>query len=172
MDYMGNYRIRRAVPGDERIMGCIHTRSWKEAYKDIIPQRILDNLNLEKRIESFKKALREGKEIYGVVLVDDQLVGLICIGECRDDDLDEHHGEIWGIYILPEYWSRGMGRELTAWGLEEMKKLGYTKAALWVLAENRRARTFYEKSGFHFDGAIKEITLGKTLEECRYIKVL
>jgi RimJ/RimL family protein N-acetyltransferase len=39
-----------------------------------------------------------------------------------------------------------------------------------VLEENINARKFYEKLGFEHDGTIKEISIGKPLNEYRYIK--
>ena len=58
------------------------------------------------------------------------------------------------------------------WGLDELKKRNYKEATLWVLADNLQAREFYKKIGFEQDGTIKEITIGKTLNEYRYVKVI
>jgi len=41
--------------------------------------------------------------------------------------------------------------------LAELKLMGHDEALLWVLEENSRARLFYEKCGFTFDVAKKEI---------------
>ena len=54
-----------------------------------------------------------------------------------------------------------------------MKGKGYTNLTIpqarQLLAENRRARAFYERAGFHPDGAAMETVIGgKPLEELRY----
>lgn len=41
-----------------------------------------------------------------------------------------------------------------------------------MLEENINARNFYEKIGFQHDGNIKEIYIGKKLNEYRYIKTI
>lgn len=92
--------------------------------------------------------------------------------DTRDADKDDSYGEVWGLYLMPEYWSKGIGTELINWGLNELKKRNYDKVTLWVLEDNLKARIFYEKIGFKHDGTIKEINIGKILNECRYVKVI
>lgn len=75
-----------------------------------------------------------------------------------------------GIYLVPEYWKKGIGTYFINWGLNELKNRGYKKVTLWVLEDNYNARKFYERIGFKQDGTIKEITLGKKLIELRYEK--
>ena len=53
--------------------------------------------------------------------------------------------------------------------LSELRKQGYTKAFLWVLEENNRARAFYEKMGFTIsDKSIESNIGGKDLKEVSY----
>lgn len=166
------YKIRYADIEDARILGEIHSQSWKVAYKGIVPDEILNNITIEKRQKYFEKALTEGWEEDAIIFMDNKAVGLICIGKCRDEDKEDSSGEIWGIYLLPEYWNMGIGSELINWGLGELKKRNYDKAILWVLEDNLNARKFYEKIGFEHDGTVKEISIGKTLNEYRYVKVI
>ncbi|WP_055668701.1 GNAT family N-acetyltransferase [Desnuesiella massiliensis] len=163
------YEIRYADINDARILGEIHSHSWKVTYKGIVPDEILNNITAEKREKYFEKALSQGWEEDALIFKEDKAVGLICIGRCRDEDKDDSYGEIWGIYLLPEYWNGGIGYELINWGLTELRKRSYKKVTLWVLEENIKARKFYEKVGFKHDGAVKEVNIGKALKECRYI---
>jgi len=162
------YKIRRADVNDARILGEIHSQSWKVAYKGIVPDSVLDNINADKRQKYFEKALSEKGEEDTLIFKDDKAVGFMCIGKCRDEDKDDTYGEIWGMYLLPEYWNQGIGTYLINYGLNELKSRNYKKATLWVLEENINARKFYEKIGFKHDGTIKEIDLGKKLNELRY----
>jgi ribosomal protein S18 acetylase RimI-like enzyme len=166
------YKIRYAGISDSRILGEIHSQSWKAAYKGIIPDEILSSITTERRQKYFEKALTEGWEEDAIIYIDNKAVGLICIGKCRDTDKDDFYGEIWGIYLLPEYFSMGIGSKLINWGLDELRKRNYDKVTLWVLENNSNARIFYEKIGFQHDGTVKEITIGKTLNEYRYVKVI
>lgn len=162
--------IRYATVEDARVLGRIHCYSWKAAYRNIVPDNVLDKISEEKRYERFKKALTEGLEEDAILFEENIAVGFICIGKCRDKDMDDTCGEVWGIYLLPSCTRKGMGYELMKWGLEELKKKGYKKATLWVLEENKGAINFYEKMGFRYEGTTNDITIGKVLKECRYIK--
>ena len=43
------YIIRYADVEDAKVLGEIHSRSWKIAYKDIVPDSILDKISAENR---------------------------------------------------------------------------------------------------------------------------
>ncbi|EQB86230.1 hypothetical protein J2Z44_002418 [Clostridium punense] len=43
------FRIRYANIKDARTLGEIHSKSWKVAYKGIVPDEILKNITVEKR---------------------------------------------------------------------------------------------------------------------------
>ena len=164
------YKIRHADVNDAGILGEIHAGSWKAAYKGIVPDDILDNISTEKRQKYFEKALSEGREENFLIFADDKAVGFMCLGKCRDEDKDASYGEIWGIYLLPEDWNKGIGSYFINWGLNELKKRGYKRVTLWVLEEKVNARRFYEKIGFKHEGTRKELDLGKKLTELRYEK--
>jgi len=164
------YKVCRADVNDARILGEIHSSSWKKAYRGIVPDEILDNISVEKSQKYFEKALSEGREEDYLVFAGDKAVGLMCIGKCRDEDKDDTYGEIWTIYLLPEYWNKGIGSYFINWGLNELKNRNYKRVTLWVFEENLNARKFYEKMGFKYDGTKKEITIGKKLMELRYEK--
>lgn len=166
------FRIRYANIKDARTLGEIHSKSWKVAYKGIVQDEILKNITVEKRQAYFEKALTENWEEDAIIFKDNDAVGLICIGKCRDADKTDTCGEIWGIYLLPEYWNMGIGSELINWGINELSKRNFSKVILWVLEENINARKFYEKVGFKHDGTVKEITIGKKLVEYRYEKAI
>ena len=166
------YKIRYANTDDAIILGHIHSKSWKVAYKGIVPDEVLNNITAEKRQGYFKKALTEGWEENAIIFDNNTPLGFICIGKCRDHDKESSCGEVWAIYLLPEFWHRGIGSVLIQWGIEELKKKNYNKVTLWVLEENENARRFCEKMGFHYDGTIKEISIGKKLNEYRYVKTI
>ena len=54
------------------------------------------------------------------------------------------------LYVLADYYGKGVGRKLMDAGLEHIKR--FSQVCLWVLKENRRAIRFYEKCGFLPDG--------------------
>ena len=54
--------------------------------------------------------------------------------------------------------------------LDALRERGFADAMLWVLADNPRARRFYEREGWHDDGGRKrDAFLGVDVEEVRYL---
>jgi GNAT superfamily N-acetyltransferase len=81
-------------------------------------------------------------------------------------------GELYALYVTPAWWSTGTGRALMGSALTALNEAGYPRAVLWVLADNARARRFYERAGFAHDGVTNILTgLGGVLE-LRYVRDL
>jgi ribosomal protein S18 acetylase RimI-like enzyme len=167
-----NIEIRPARVDDCHDLGHIHVESWKAAYKGVVPDSFLDKMSADRSEDRFIDAISQGSERNIVALVEDKVAGFMCLGKCRDEDVDETYGEIWGIYLHPAFWRQGIGAELLLYGISSLKAEGYNRATLWVLEGNTNARKFYEKFGFLFEGTKKELSLGKNLNEIRYVKNL
>jgi ribosomal protein S18 acetylase RimI-like enzyme len=160
-------KISRLTREDIKSQAVVHALSFREGYKGIIPDSFLRGYTPEKReiyfIDEFKRS------VYTFTVKDNgTLIGFSTVGRCRDDDKDASVGEVWGLYIHPEYWSRGYGSALFDFVISELRNIGFREITLWVLEENKRARSFYRQKGFFFDGIKKEINLGKRLIKVRY----
>lgn len=162
------YTIRWATEEDAEELGRLHTDSWRAAYREIIPEEVLNSIDPQKRAGNFRNAIANKLWETAVLVQGNEIIGLIIIGKCRDEDAKTSVGEIWGIYLAPRHYRKGFGGILFSWGVKELTNRGYEEATLWVLEENHNARSFYEKQGFSFDGAMKELTIGKKLNEVRY----
>jgi RimJ/RimL family protein N-acetyltransferase len=53
--------------------------------------------------------------------------------------------------------------------LRQLADTGRTSVTLWVLEDNKRARRFYESSGFRPDSARKLLDFGEQVAEIRYL---
>ena len=62
-----------------------------------------------------------------------------------------------GLYVLPDWWSRGVGRALHDEVLARQRAEGRTSCNLWVLEENTRARRFYERLGWRENGETRVV---------------
>ena len=163
--------VRPAVAGDALDVARVHVRSWQSAYRGLIDQEYLDNLDPE---------TWAGRYTFGrvglpstVVAVDGSAIrGLATTGLCRDDDL-ANYGELLAIYVDPPYTGTGIGRLLMAAARERLRRVGVTKASLWVLDGNAHARRFYERDGWRLDGTRRTMTYGATpVDEVRYLRLL
>ncbi|MFA6133398.1 MAG: GNAT family N-acetyltransferase [Phycisphaerae bacterium] len=165
--------IRWAVPEDAPAIATIHLASWRAAYQQIIPASFLDGLSVEKFASRHRKAIASGTEQTAVVELDGRIVGWCTLGECRDEDKAKPAtGEIWGIYLAPEFWRKGIGTECVRWAESELLLRRKSEVVLWVLEANSPSRRFYEAKGYKEDGAKKEITISVPLTAVRYAKIL
>ena len=96
------------------------------------------------------------------------IVGFARVCPSRDDTAPAAVGELASIYVLPEAWGRGFGRQLLSSALSGLGEAGFVEAIVWVLEGNHRARRFYEASGWSDDGAKRRFERGFVLPEVRY----
>ncbi|MCB1088595.1 MAG: GNAT family N-acetyltransferase, partial [Verrucomicrobiae bacterium] len=98
----------------------------------------------------------------------DRIVGFCHVAPSRDGDSDGT-AEITALYVHPSFWRLGHGRSLCDEALSHAGKEAFPEISLWVIAENRRARHFYERAGFFDDGGFKSVERpGFVLKEVRY----
>ena len=142
--------------------GYVHYKSWHETYKGLIDADCLERHTLEKCIATAHKwpnnilVAKDGERV----------IGFVGCGAYRDDTLPAC-GEVFAIYVLAEYHGQRVGYELMKAAIEKLSE--YKRVAVWVLKGNERAIRFYERFGFRFDGAEKEIMLGTPNMELRMI---
>ena len=99
----------------------------------------------------------------------DAIVGWVAGGRCRDADRPgPGHGEVYAIYVLPEWWGRGAGRLLMAHAVRALTETGQPDITLWVLEANEQARRVYAAAGFRPDGARQLLDLGGPVTEVRF----
>ena len=144
---------RLASKDDAERLAKIHVDSWKVAYRNIVPDSFIERLTYEKRTQSFSQALENQSEETYITESGDQAVGILTIGPNRDDDLDKSLvGEIWGIYLDPAFWRKGIGTKLVREAEDKLLARGYNELVLWVFRDNRQARKFYKNLGYVPDG--------------------
>ncbi len=165
--------IRRATANDAPILAKVHVDSWQVAYRGIVPDSHLERFTYQRREEAFRQAISANLEETYLIEDNSQPIGILTIGASRDADVDvSRTGEIWGIYITPEYWRQGVGTTLVHEAERILQSRGYQDVVLWVLEANMDARRFYEKMGFRLDGVFKMVELGKPLKAVRYKKAM
>jgi GNAT superfamily N-acetyltransferase len=155
-------RIRRATLDDAHALGHLHLDVWDDAYSGLIPQAILDarRANAEQRVERWRAILTESDEPTWLAEDADGLVGFAGSGPGRDNDIHLDL-ELYALYVRRSSWGTGLGYAL----LEQT--IGDRAAYLWVLADNVRAITFYERQGFRLDGTEDEHDEGQHVRMVR-----
>ncbi|MEU6144949.1 GNAT family N-acetyltransferase [Streptomyces sp. NPDC047081] len=153
----------------------IRVGGWRTAYRGLIPQSYLDSMSVPDDAERRRARLLEGNP--GVVNVvaerDGEVIGWACHGPYRDGEVPTGGVELYAIYVHPERYGAGVGRSLIEESIRRCTAAGHTRLYLWVLEGNARARRFYERSGFHPDGAAEPFEVdGVPVPEVRYVREL
>jgi len=140
-------RVRRATVDDAEAIERIRVRGWKTAYRHVFPRAELDAMQVDAaRITSELERPRQG---YACFVAEDEgrVLGWAVVGP----DGSGRRGELHGLYVDPDSWSRGAGRALIRRAEEELA-VTWAEAVLWTLEDNPRTRRFYELAGWTVDG--------------------
>ncbi len=126
------------IPG----LSKMHITCWNETYRGIIPDKYLDDLNLNDRINMWSKFIQNIDHFGELVRKGDEIVGFLSAGRMRGDN-SHSQNEIFALYILKKYHRQGIGRELCD---RFMTQLKISDVCAWVLEDNP-ACDFYKRMG-------------------------
>lgn len=160
--------IRLAHPADVSDMAEIHARSWKAAYKDILPMAYIEAKNAT-RLAQFRRIITEDNDSQYIIECNGKAVGIMCVDVpqkdtaiINDSGTDDSFYELHAIYLLPEYYRKGIGTITLNFAFAKAREAGKCHMILWVFEENGNAVRFYESCGFYADGASKLYDCGET----------
>ena len=119
-----------ALPPDSLGIATVHIRSWQAAYADILEPSYLASLSIENRSNRWREIISSNETKTSVSRAYDEIVGFVNYGKCRDEGASNGRGEINAIYVAPWAWGQGIGRDLMAHALNELKALGFTSVSL------------------------------------------
>ena len=148
---------------DAAAIGRVYCEGWKAAYRGLMPDFFLNALTPE---NCAPKPDHIAPDRRFVAEVDGEVVGTVTFGKGRED---ASMAEIQSIYVLPEYWNRGLGSALFRAVVDTAKAQGYPGLYVWTLEGNLRAKAFYEHMGMTTNGETREFEIaGAYLQEMRY----
>ena len=148
--------VRNAELEDMKQLGHIMAVSFRTAFADFVSQQTMDACAQEDNCAAMLEGIyREGKMHFLI----GQNSGMLAWQQTEDG------AEIIAIHTLPESRGTGLGRAMLT---EALKQIGNQSVFLWAFKENKRARYFYEKHGFHWDGSERVSEFDGALE-IRYV---
>jgi GNAT superfamily N-acetyltransferase len=173
------YIIREAVPSDAEGTAYVHVKAWQTSYGGMIEQSYLDNINYDQRLELRKKILYSEGTLQLIVIFGEQIIGFADAGPLRPQPYNEQffpsqeanvkYGEIFAIYLLAEHQRKGLGKKLYQECRQWFKAQSYDHFVTWGLANNTRARRFYESEGGELIGETIVNIGGKEYKENCYL---
>ena len=144
--------IREAAPADARGIATVNVRSWRAAYRGLVPDDVLAGLSVHDREQFWSGGLtaRPAQVRIIVAVIVDAVVGFAATGPplVAEDRADPNLGDLYALYLDPDVWRRGLGGRLHDAALDRLRSCGFTHAGLWVLDTNERALRFYVSQGW------------------------
>ena len=145
---MNTFIFRQATVSDADAIASLHTESWRDAYRGILPDSYLDGRIADERANLWRSRFSSlDSDRFLVVLTEspEELAGFACV--LLDEDPQ------WGacldnLHVLARWRSRGLGRLLfgrVAQWVTSMEP-GWP-IHLWVFKANVGARRFYDTLG-------------------------
>lgn len=168
--------VRRATPEDARAISEVQIAGWRHAYRGIVPDAMLDELDVEagaeRRREGMVRGAARGVENH-VLELEGDIVAWAASGPWRTREGTAVPGlfELYAIYVEPSRIGTGLGRRLWLAVLEGLPARGARELRLWTFVDNTRARRFYEQAGFREDARVpREIHEGTDAWKLCYVR--
>lgn len=137
--------VRRAEPQDAPAISEVHRQAWSQAYAGLIPHKPLIQM-LERRGEGWWRKAVRGPATLLVLDIGGVIAGYTTIGLNRARALP-YDGEIYEIYLRPEYQGVGLGRRLFGESRRLLKSLGCKGLVVWCLEDSEHAVRFLRSHG-------------------------
>jgi ribosomal protein S18 acetylase RimI-like enzyme len=137
--------IRRAKASDANAVAETHDEAWRGAYQGVIPGVELEKLVTRRGPGWWESAIRKGSRI-SILAFGDNVAGYANYGRNRARSLF-YEGEIYELYLRPEYQGLGFGRRLFTAARRDLAQSGFKSLVVWALSDNEPALEFYRALG-------------------------
>lgn len=137
--------IRKAEPRDAEQIADVHHSAWQGAYAGIIPYKALNSMIGRRGSAWWANAIKRAATVL-VVEIGGTVAGYATIGRNRARELPQQ-GEIYELYLRPEYQGVGLGTRLFAAAREKLAAHGLDGLVVWALEDNANALAFYAGAG-------------------------
>ena len=149
--------VKEAGFEDMSLAADIMVTSFRTAFADFVSAETMASCaNPDNCRVMLEGIYREGKMHF--LMGGDR--GFLCWQDTEDG------AEIVALHSIPESWGTGLSHAMLTEGL---KQIGDRPVYLWAFKENTRARRFYEKHGFRWDGSERVSEFDGALE-VRYMR--
>lgn len=164
------FLVREADFDDAAGIADVHVRTWRAAYRDLLPAAYLDTMSDIRHAAMWADVLDQTDRVGVTLIAEAGKAGIIGFADCgRERGIRARdHGEISALYVLPDWQRRGVGRALVQAAARALAAGGMTQLVIWVLQENARARGFYAHIGGTLGETRRSGFLGLDLTEVCY----
>lgn len=171
---MDNIILQRATADNVEAIAKLHTKSWRNSYKNILSDDYLDKHALQDRQAVWQKRF-EVENLNQFVLIakeGDSLVGFVCLFANYDQRFGSY---LDNLHVDPSYQGQGLGKQLmqkvAIWLLNYSNDTSNQNAMyLWVFKANQAACRFYESlGGVNFEVSNEPMPDGNRVASIRFV---
>ena len=174
---MSSVVLRTAAYADAGAIAALHVASWRDAFRGMIPDSVLDGPMLDERLPMWRQVLAimpAGRMT--LVAVDEAataeapIVGFASGGRRRGRERAglPYDAEIYTLYVARARRGQDLGCRLMAAMALRLQLFGHDDVMLWTLRDNAPGRAFYEGLGGRAIAERDEWFTGAPLKEIGY----
>jgi GNAT superfamily N-acetyltransferase len=157
----GLVATRWSSASDDRALAELHRDAWHYTYAGIIPGLTLARM-ISRRGPAWWARMHDRGFRALVVDCDGTLAGYATMGRSRAPG-GGRAGEIYELYLRPEFQGCGLGRRLFGEGRRQLSLHGMHRLTVWALEDNSIACRFYRAMGGVEAGRCKDRFCGVPL---------
>ena len=158
--------VRPAKAADASAVASTHDEAWRSAYQGLIPGAELEKLINRRGPQWWDSAIRKGSRV-SVLCFGDKVAGYANYGRNRARSL-QFEGEIYEIYLRPEFQGLGFGRRLFTSAKRDLAQSGLKSMVIWALSDNEGATEFYRALGGRMVARSSERFGAKSLDKVAF----
>ena len=145
IDHASPIATRWSAAADDAGLACVHRDAWRYAYAGIIPGLTLERMIARRGPAWWSRMHARGFRAL-VLDCDGTLAGYATLGRSRVPT-GGGTGEIYELYVRPEYQGCGLGRRLFGESRRTLAAHGLPRLSVWALSDNEIACRFYRAMG-------------------------
>ena len=145
--------IRPASPPDFADIARVHAASWKDVYRGVLSDEFLDGRADDELLASWRRADISEDDCVLVAEENGDLLGFIAVW-CKPNPFIDN------LHVAPGRRSQGLGERLIRAAADILFERGHGTAYLYVMEQNLRARSFYERLGGMVAGKEEKVFFG------------
>jgi diamine N-acetyltransferase len=118
--------------------------SWRATYNDIFSEEFITRF-LEQfySLDSLERAVNSERSDFLVARNGQRVIGFCHFGPSLEGEI-----ELYRLYVVPEYWRKGIGGRLVAMMEQRLSSRGVAAYHCYVHVDNEIGKSFYTKYGF------------------------
>jgi GNAT superfamily N-acetyltransferase len=175
---MAEATVRPAEPSDAAEIARIQLATWRAAYRDLLPDNVLDALDAGEAAATWQHTIEQGPAQVFVAMEGDWQVGFCAAGPAPEDESADATGVpvpdaervalVSALLVEPRWGRRGHGGRLLANAGRAMLAAGMARGISWVAEADKVALGFWERAGWVVDGTVRTLDAGgQPLREIR-----